>query len=70
MALSMMTPTFPCQRCLKYPELEDQYNNIHYNEAIERMGGKDNWHKHLWWDTGDLHVQPTFTPPFGKGYVN
>jgi hypothetical protein len=55
---------------LKYPELEDQYNNIHYNEAIERMGGKDNWHKHLWWDTGDLHVQPTFTPPFGKGYVN
>lgn len=39
-------------------------------KPIERMGGKDNWHKHLWWDTGDLHVQPTFTPPFGKGYVN
>ena len=22
-----------------------------YNEAIERMGGTDNWHSLLWWDT-------------------
>ena len=54
---------------LNYPELESQYNNANYLEAIERMGGKDDWHKHLWWDTADVNVQATFTPPFGKGYI-
>ena len=62
---------------LKYPELEGQYNSEHYNAAIEIYGktnpqGKveDDWHHRLWWDTGDLNVQATFTPPFGKGYIN
>ncbi len=54
---------------LKYPELEGQYNSVSYNEAIQRMGGKDDWHKHLWWDKSDLKVQDNFTPPFGKGYI-
>ena len=53
---------------LRYPELELQYNSVNYNAAIQRMGGKDNWHNRLWWDTADLNVQDTFTPPFGKGY--
>lgn len=55
---------------LRYPELEDQYNSVSYKEAIERMGGKDNWHKRLWWDIDNLKVQERFTPPFGKGYIN
>ena len=53
---------------LRYPELELQYNSVNYNAAIQRIGGKDNWHNRLWWDTADLNVQDTFTPPFGKGY--
>ena len=29
-----------------------------------------NFEGRLWWDTGTLNVQATFTPPFGKGYVD
>ena len=36
---------------LCYPVLESSYNKKSYNEAIERMGGTDNWHSLLWWDT-------------------
>ena len=54
---------------LNYPELEQQYNSANYQEALDRMGGKDDWHKQLWWDKYDLNVQETFTPPFGKGYI-
>ena len=36
---------------LSYPVLESSYNKKSYNEAIERMGGTDNWHSLLWWDT-------------------
>ena len=54
---------------LNYPELEQQYNSVNYQEALDRMGGKDDWHKQLWWDKYDLNVQETFTPPFGKGYI-
>lgn len=54
---------------LNYPELESQYNSVNYKAALERMGGKDDWHKRLWWDTGDLNVQDSFNPPFGKGYI-
>lgn len=54
---------------LNYPELESQYNSVNYNAALERLGGKDNWHKRLWWDTDDLKVQDSFNPPFGKGYI-
>ena len=39
----------PVRLC--YPVLESSYNKKSYNEAIERMGGKDNWHSLLWWDT-------------------
>ena len=54
---------------LNYPELESQYNSVNYAAAIERLGGKDDWHKHLWWDLYELKVQETFTPPYGKGYI-
>lgn len=39
----------PVRLC--YPILESSYNKKSYNEAIERMGGTDNWHSLLWWDT-------------------
>ncbi len=39
----------PVRLC--YPVLESSYNKKSYNEAIERMGGTDNWHSLLWWDT-------------------
>ena len=39
----------PVRLC--YPVLESSYNKNNYNEAIERMGGTDNWHVLLWWDT-------------------
>ena len=39
----------PVRLC--YPVLESSYNKKSYNEAIERMGGTDNWHSPLWWDT-------------------
>ena len=39
----------PVRLC--YRVLESSYNKKSYNEAIERMGGTDNWHSLLWWDT-------------------
>ena len=39
----------PVRLC--YPVLESSYNKKSYNEAIERVGGTDNWHSLLWWDT-------------------
>lgn len=39
----------PVRLC--YPVLESSYNKKSYNKAIERMGGTDNWHSLLWWDT-------------------
>ena len=39
----------PVRLC--YPVFESSYNKKSYNEAIERMGGTDNWHSLLWWDT-------------------
>ena len=39
----------PVRLC--YPVLESSYNKKSCNEAIERMGGTDNWHSLLWWDT-------------------
>lgn len=38
----------PVRLC--YPVLESSYNKKSYNEAVERMGGTDNWHTHVWWD--------------------
>lgn len=48
---NMNTPTR-----LKYPNLEQNYNSEEYNKAIERLGGTDDWHKHLWWDVYDMNV--------------
>lgn len=38
---------------LKYPVAEFTSNNAAYNEALSRMGGKDDWHHRVWWDTKD-----------------
>ena len=42
---------------LRYPILENQYNSDNYKAALERLGGSDDWHKRLWWDVADIHVQ-------------
>ena len=38
----------PVRLC--YPVLEESYNKEGYTEALGRMGGKDDWHTHVWWD--------------------
>ena len=48
----MSTPTR-----LKYPVLESKYNSANYSDAIQRLGGKDDWHARLWWDTADINVK-------------
>lgn len=45
---------------LKYPALEAKYNKENYDAAIERLGGKDDWHKRLWWDKNPGTVKPLF----------
>lgn len=47
-----MTPTR-----LRYPILENQYNSDNYKDALQRLGGSDDWHKRLWWDKDDIHVK-------------
>ena len=42
---------------LKYPVLEGKYNTVNYNDAIQRLGGKDDWHARLWWDTAEVNVK-------------
>ena len=42
---------------LKYPVLESKYNTDNYNDAIQRLGGKDDWHARLWWDTAEINVK-------------
>jgi len=42
---------------LRYPILENQYNSENYKAALDRMGGKDDWHMRLWWDVADIHVE-------------
>ena len=57
---------------LKYPESEDQYNHTNYREAVDRMGGKDDWHKKIWWDKNDMNLQPTYSQPYNSdnfGYI-
>ena len=49
---NLQTPTR-----LRYPILENQYNSANYKEALERMDGKDDWHKRLWWDVADINVR-------------
>lgn len=38
---------------LRYPLLEAKYNSVNYKEAVERIGGNDNWHTRVWWDTAE-----------------
>ena len=38
---------------LKYPSLEAKYNSASYNDALSRMGGRDDWHHRVWWDTAE-----------------
>jgi hypothetical protein len=45
----------PVRLC--YPIFEKKYNGKNYQEALDRMGGKDDWHHRVWWDTADIHVQ-------------
>ena len=35
---------------LHYPLLEAEYNKANNQEAIDRLGGSDDWHKQVWWD--------------------
>lgn len=42
---------------LRYPILEEKYNSANYKEALDRMGGTDDWHHRLWWDTKDINVR-------------
>lgn len=35
---------------LLYPNLEGQYNKASFLEALDRMGGTDDWHQRVWWD--------------------
>lgn len=47
---NMQTPTR-----LRYPLLEGKYNSENYKKALQRMGGKDDWHARMWWDTAEQH---------------
>jgi len=40
---------------LRYPDLEDKYNNLNYKEAVSRapLNGKDDWHTRVWWDKNE-----------------
>lgn len=38
---------------LKYPSLEAKYNSEKYQEALQRMGGTDDWHRRVWWDAAE-----------------
>lgn len=49
---NLQTPTRLC-----YPLLENKYNKVNYTDALNRMGGKDDWHKRLWWDVKDINVK-------------
>lgn len=45
---NMQTPTR-----LRYPLLEDKYNSVNYKQAVDRIGGNDDWHARVWWDTAE-----------------
>ena len=49
---NLQTPTRLC-----YPLLENKYNKANYTDALNRLGGKDDWHKRLWWDVNDINVK-------------
>lgn len=41
---------------LMYPDFEQDYNKANLQEALNRMGGSDNWHHRMWWDVKEHHV--------------
>lgn len=45
---NLQTPTR-----LQYPNMEQSYNHEHWKEAVDRLGGSDNWHALLWWDKAE-----------------
>ena len=49
---NMQTPTR-----LKYPNIENEYNKVHFNEAIQRLGGSDDWHQRNWWDVNEQNFK-------------
>ncbi len=38
---------------LRYPLLEASYNSVNYEEAVDRLGGTDDWHHRVWWDVNE-----------------
>lgn len=42
---------------LGYPILEKDYNHNSWQEALDRMDGKDNWHNRVWWDKDHGHFE-------------
>lgn len=40
---------------LRYPLLEGRYNIVNYEEAVDRLGGTDDWHTRVWWDVNEQH---------------
>ncbi|MGL4519734.1 MAG: SusD/RagB family nutrient-binding outer membrane lipoprotein [Phocaeicola sp.] len=44
----------PLRLC--YPVLEASYNKVNYEEALDRMGGKNSWNTPLWWDVNSSIV--------------
>ena len=40
---------------LRYPLLEARYNSVNYEEAVDRLGGTDDWHTRVWWDVNEQH---------------
>ena len=42
-------------RRLSYPISESLYNAVNYQEAIERLGGRDDWTKPVWWDKNSTY---------------
>lgn len=38
---------------LRYPLLEAKYNSVNYENAVERLGGTDDWHTRVWWDVNE-----------------
>lgn len=38
---------------LRYPLLEGRYNSVNYEEAVDRLGGTDDWHARVWWDVNE-----------------
>ncbi len=47
---------------LRYPSLEGKYNTANWQVAIDRMGGKDDWHHRVWWDTKDIKTKDYVIP--------